>query len=145
MTHPHDDLRQLLMDQDFQAADRLTLAKLCQLTGPLAAKRGWLYFTEVDRIKTTDLQIMDELWQAYSGGKFGFSIQRVLWLRVGKDWEKLWPLIGWRQGNDFTRYPQGFTWDTTAPKGHLPSSNQLRGVRVLAALLTHPAWSEGKG
>jgi hypothetical protein len=29
----------------------------------------------------------------------------------------------------------------TAPVGHLPLSNQLRGVRVMEALLCHPAWT----
>ncbi|MGB0562323.1 MAG: GUN4 domain-containing protein, partial [Spirulinaceae cyanobacterium] len=32
-------------------------------------------------------------------------------------------------------------WDLTAPKGHLPLSNQLRGVRTFEAILNHPAWT----
>jgi GUN4-like len=70
-------------------------------------------------------------------------VQRELWLSVGKNWEKLWTQIDWKNGNNWTRYPQGFTWDLSAPKGHLPLSNQLRGVRVMAALLSHPAWGGG--
>jgi len=66
-----------------------------------------------------------------------------LWLAMGKNWEKLWSLIGWKQGNTWTRYPNEFIWDLTAPKGHLPLSNQLRGVRVISSLLNHPAWTKG--
>ncbi|PLZ94121.1 hypothetical protein CI594_16205, partial [Fischerella thermalis CCMEE 5196] len=44
------------------------------------------------------------------------------------------------KGNNWTRYPQEFTWDLSAPKGHLPLSNQLRGVRVIASIFAHPAW-----
>jgi hypothetical protein len=29
-----------------------------------------------------------------------------------------------------------------APQGHLPLSNQLRGVQAYNALLSHPAWSK---
>ncbi|MEO8890989.1 MAG: GUN4 domain-containing protein, partial [Coleofasciculaceae cyanobacterium] len=33
-----------------------------------------------------------------------------------------------------------FIWDLSAPRGHLPLSNQLRGVRPFAALMGHRAW-----
>ncbi|HEY9909867.1 MAG TPA: GUN4 N-terminal ARM-like repeat domain-containing protein [Thermosynechococcaceae cyanobacterium] len=134
-------LQKLLAQQDFLAADKLTLQNLCELASPAAVQRKWLYFTEVGQFPSLDLQTINALWLAHSGGKFGFSVQREIWLGTGKDWEKLWVKIGWKSGNIWTRYPQGFTWDLTAPRGHLPLSNQLRGVRTIAALLTHPAWS----
>jgi GUN4-like len=112
---------------------------MCELAG--AATQKWFYFTAVQSFPITDLQTINTLWLVHSEGKFGFSVQRELWLALGKDWEKLWTQIDWKNGNNWTRYPQGFTWDLSAPRGHLPLSNQLRGVRVMAALLAHPAWS----
>jgi len=137
----YQDLQLLLAQQDFEAADRLTLLKMCELAGEAAVQRKWIYFTEVDQFSVEDLQTIDTLWQVHSEGRFGFSVQRGLWLSVGKNWDKLWPKIGWKDGINWTRYPQGFTWDLTAPIGHLPLSNQLRGVRVMAALMAHPAWN----
>jgi hypothetical protein len=134
-------LQEQLVKQDFLSADRLTLEKLCELAGAAAVQRKWLYFSEVENFPLTDLQTIDRLWYIHSQGKFGFSVQRELWLSLGKNWEKLWPKIGWKTGNNWTRYPNEFTWDISAPKGHLPLSNQLRGVRVIASLLSHPAWS----
>lgn len=136
----YSPLQALLTQQDFQAADRLTLEKMCELAGDLAVQRKWLYFTEVEKFPATDLQTINLLWLVHSEGKFGFSVQRELWLSAGKNWEKLWYQIGWKNGNNWTRYPQEFTWSLDAPRGHLPLSNQLRGVRVIAALLAHPAW-----
>jgi GUN4-like/ARM-like repeat domain, GUN4-N terminal len=135
-------LQQLLAQQDFEAADRLTLQLMCQLAGESAVQRKWIYFTEVKSYPITDLQTIDALWLAHSNGKFGFSVQREIWLSVGKNWEKLWSKIGWKSGNNWTRYPNAFNWSLDAPKGHLPLSNQLRGVQVIAALLVHPAWSK---
>jgi hypothetical protein len=135
-------LQQLLTQQDFEAADRLTLQKLCELSGTTAVQRKWLYFTEVDSFPITDLQTINSLWLVHSEGKFGFSVQREIWLSVGKNWDQFWVKIGWKVSNTWTRYPQEFTWNLTAPRGHLPLSNQLRGVRVIAALLMHPAWTE---
>jgi hypothetical protein len=133
-------LQALLAKREFQAADRLTLEKMCELAGPMATQRKWLYFTEVESFPIPDLQTINTLWFVHSEGKFGFSVQRELWLSAGKNWEKLWYQIGWKTGNSWTRYPQEFNWGLDAPKGHLPLSNQLRGVRVIAALLNHPAW-----
>ncbi len=135
-------LQQLLAKQEFEAADKLTIQKLCELAGSAAVRRKWIYFTEIESLSSIDLQTIDALWLAHSGGRFGFSVQREIWLGVGKNWDKLWSKIGWKSGNNWTRYPNGFTWSLDAPRGHLPLSNQLRGVRVIAALLEHPAWFE---
>lgn len=137
----YSSLQHLLLQQDFLAADRLTLQKLCELAGAQAVQRKWLYFTEVENFPIPDLQTINSLWFLHSEGKFGFSVQREIWLSLGKDFLKFWPKIGWKSGNNWTRYPNEFTWDLSAPRGHLPLSNQLRGVRVIAALLSHPAWS----
>lgn len=134
------ELQALLAQQNFQSADRLTLEKMCELAGELAVQRKWIYFTEVTTFPIVDLQTINTLWLVHSEGKFGFSVQRELWLAAGKNWEKLWYQIGWKNGNVWTRYPQEFNWSLDAPRGHLPLSNQLRGVRVIAALLAHPAW-----
>ncbi|HEY9813107.1 MAG TPA: GUN4 N-terminal ARM-like repeat domain-containing protein [Candidatus Sericytochromatia bacterium] len=137
----YSPLQKLLAQQDFEDADRLSNLKLCELAGSDALQRKWLYFTEVENFPITDLQTINNLWLLHSEGKFGFSVQREIWLAVGKNWEKLWSKIGWKNGNAWTRYPNEFTWDLTAPKGHLPLSNQLRGVRVISSLLSHPAWT----
>ena len=138
-------LQELLSAGSWLEADRLSLQLLCRAAGEGAARRGWLYFSEVSRIPVEDLRTIDHLWRVASGDRFGYSVQRQLWLGVNRNWERLWPLIGWKQGYHWTRYPDEFTWDLSAPKGHLPLSNQLRGVRVLEELLTHKAWEEVSG
>ncbi len=137
----YQPLQKLLAQQEFQAADVLTLQNMCQLAGDSAKQRGWLYFTEVENFPMIDLKTINQLWLLHSEGKFGFSVQREMWLSLGKNFTKLWPKIGWKSGNNWTRYPQEFIWDLSAPRGHLPLSNQLRGSRVITSLLSHPAWS----
>ena len=138
----YHQLQQLLIEQDFQQADVVTIQKLCELAGASAMERKWLYFTEVDSFPITDLQTVDNLWKVYSENKFGFSVQRKIWLSVGKDFTKLWTKIKWKDGNNWTRYPNQFIWDLSAPRGHFPLSNQLRGVRTIAAIFNHPAWNQ---
>ena len=138
----YQSLQQLLAQQDFQGADVVTLQKMCELAGTAAVERKWIYFTEVVNLPVTDLTTLNRLWLMSSAGKFGFSVQRRIWLSVGKDYTKLWHKIGWKSGNSWTRYPKEFTWDISAPEGHLPLSNQLRGVRVIDAIFAHPAWTK---
>lgn len=138
------EVQAALVQQDFERADRLTLQKLCELASPMAVQRKWIYFTEVYAFPVIDLHTLDQLWLVYSAGKFGFSKQREIWLGVNKDWEKLWPKIAWKQDNLWTRYPGEFIWNLDAPVGHLPLTNQLRGVRVMDALMNHPAWTHSE-
>ena len=86
-----------------------------------------------------DLESLDRLWLAYSRGRFGFSVQGRLLAALDGQWERLWPRLGWKQDGVWTRYPGSFTWSLEAPEGHMPLINQLRGVRLMDALLRHPA------
>lgn len=136
----YTELQKLLVKQEYLEADRLTMQKLCEIVGAAATKRKWLYFSEVESIPVVDLQTINNLWLFNSQGKFGFSVQRELWLALNQEFPKLWEAINWKSGNNWTRYPQQFTWNLSAPKGHLPLSNQLRGVQVIKAIFAHPAW-----
>ena len=105
----YSNLQKLLTQREFEQADVMTMQKLCELAGASAVERKWLYFTEVDSLPIADLQTIDKLWRVHSEGKFGFSVQRKIWLSVGKDFNKLWPKIDWKEGNNWTRYPGEFT------------------------------------
>lgn len=137
----YQPLQQLLVDEAWEAADKLHNLKLCEAASESALARKWIYFTEVSIVAVADLRTLNALWVAHSGGKFGYSVQREIWLGSGKNWDKLWPKINWKEGITFTRYPGGFTWSLDAPRGHLPLTNQLRGVQAMNALLNHPAWT----
>ena len=132
-------LQQDLLHEDFQAADRTTSAVLRQLAGPDAEQRGYVYFSEVPEMLGADLTVIDRLWTAYSQGRFGFTTQARLLKALGGRYDLLWPRIGWKREGVWTRYPGAFTWSLEAPEGHMPLVNQLRGVRLMDALLNHPA------
>ena len=130
-----------LTSNNFKTANQLTQAYLGELAGlSRSDKRRWLYFTDVLNFPKQDLETIDMLWKIYSGGQFGFSIQRQIWLCNDKNWEKFWHTVGWKVNKKNMRYPNEFIWDSSAPAGHLPLFNQLRGVQVLGTLFMHPVW-----
>jgi hypothetical protein len=98
-----------------------------------------VYYSEVPPIAAVDLESLDRLWLTYSQGRFGFSVQLRLLRSCGDRWDLLWPKLGWKLNGTWTRYPGSFQWSLEAPEGHMPLVNQLRGVRLMDALLQHPA------
>ncbi len=132
-------LQQHLVNRAFEAADRCTSEHLRQLAGAAAMKRGYVYYSEVATMPAADLESLDRLWVCYSQGRFGFSVQARLLQVCDGQWERLWPRLGWKQDGTWTRYPGSFTWSLEAPEGHMPLVNQLRGVRLMDALMQHPA------
>jgi len=93
---------------------------------------------------------MDALWRAVSGGKYGFSAQREVWLNSRKRWDKFFKAIDWVQGEDnvYRKWPGEFDYSVPQPgsnrppKGHMPLTNALRGTQLFQAILEHPAWEE---
>ncbi|KEF43426.1 MAG: hypothetical protein ER33_01395 [Cyanobium sp. CACIAM 14] len=132
-------LQRQLMLQGFEEADRLTSEHLRQLAGEAAVARGYVYYSEVAAMPAADLESLDRLWVVYSQGRFGFSVQARLLQACQGQWERLWPRLGWKTEGTWTRYPSAFVWSLAAPEGHMPLINQLRGVRLMDALLQHPA------
>tara|TARA_Y100001968_G_scaffold232170_1_gene214961 strand:- start:16897 stop:17571 length:675 start_codon:yes stop_codon:yes gene_type:complete len=135
----YSSLQQKLLHENFQEADRLTSSFLRELSGSAAVERGYVYFSEAENIPDLDLLTIDRLWIAYSQGRFGFSVQARLLDSLGGRYEKLWPRIGWKNDGVWTRYPNSFNWTLSAPVGHMPLINQLRGVRLFDTVLNHSA------
>lgn len=143
LTYNYQPLQNLLIKQNFQEADKLTQQYLCKLAGlDHNSNRKWLYFTDIAIIPSADLLNIDLLWQIYSRGKFGFSIQRQIWMNNNRNWKIFWEKIGWTKKEIPCRYPLEFIWTLDAPAGHLPLFNQLRGMQVLSALFNHIIWQK---
>ena len=135
----YDPLQQHLLAEEYEEADRITSALLRQLAGEQAVRRGYVYFSEVAPMSGVDLTTLDRLWLVYSQGRFGFTVQWRLLQSFDGRYDQLWPRIGWKNEGVWTRYPGAFNWSLKAPEGHMPLINQLRGVRLMDALLNHPA------
>ena len=100
----------LLEAGEWEKADDEHRRLMCVLAGEEAEDREWVYFTEVADMPTTDLRTIDELWKHYSNGRFGFSVQRKIWVSQKRQWPKFFKKIDWTTGEngDYRKFPQEF-------------------------------------
>jgi hypothetical protein len=70
-----------LRSAEWEAADKETNRVMCEVAG--TQKEGYLLRSHIDNFPCADLQTIDRLWVKYSDGKFGFSVQKQIWLSVG--------------------------------------------------------------
>ncbi|WP_414530473.1 GUN4 domain-containing protein [Nodularia chucula] len=99
-------------------------------------KEGELTKEDYQNFPRKELQIMDQLWLKYSNGKFGFSVQKQIWLELGGKYNgqhydygtflKLVERVGWRRNRTNLSYDD-FTFSTNAPRGHLPTGELASG------------------
>ncbi len=129
----YTQLRNLLAAEEWKKADEETRAQMLK-GSKREEKGGWLDRGEIERFPWQDLRIINRLWVKYSNGRFGFSIQKQLWLSVyvtkNNDFEiekSLGDRVGWRVNNNWLNYEQ-LTFAPSAAEGHLSSTLHLVGV-----------------
>ncbi len=111
-------LQYLLAVQKWQEADVETWMVLCAALGKRA--KSYLFQDDIDNLPCADLLTIDRLWVKYSGGRFGFTVQKQIYESVNEDYGKFCSQVGWLTYNLHFR-PQGFKFTTWTPVGHLPS------------------------
>ena len=128
---------------EWEKADDEHRRLMCVLAGEDAEDRGWVYFTEARAFPVKDLKTIDNLWVHFSDGRYGFSVQRKIWVGQRRQWAKFFKQIDWTTGenNAYRKWPEEFIWKGDTAKGHMPLTNALRGTQLLEALLEHPAFA----
>lgn len=115
-------LRDLLAAGKWKEADEETRKVMLKAAG--REKEGSFDEDSINNFPCDDLRTIDQLWVKYSNGRFGFSIQKKIWLEVGGKVEyetecKLADRVGWRKGGEWLWY-EYLTFNMKAPYGHLP-------------------------
>ncbi|MCL2924425.1 MAG: GUN4 domain-containing protein [Trichodesmium sp. MAG_R04] len=63
-----------------------TWVVLCEALGK--RRKSYLFQDDIDNLPCEDLLTIDRLWVKYSGGKFGFRVQKQIYKRVNEDYGK---------------------------------------------------------
>jgi len=124
-------LKQLLEDKDWEQADRETLDRMLEAIGLKKWKKGSA--KDLKRLPDIDLQTIDELWFRASRGRYGFRVQKALYLELGgrldgkypgrRFWHHFCQELGWRSEKRWLD-PDQLSWTDNAVLGHLPCWRQ---------------------
>ena len=110
-------LKKLLETGKWRKADEHTWEILLQIA--VREDEGWLSAADIDSFPLTDLRTIDQLWQQYSSGRFGLTVQHQIWESVGGKYTELCDRVGWRVKENWKYYSE-LSWGENAPAGHLP-------------------------
>ncbi|NER03251.1 MAG: protein kinase [Okeania sp. SIO3C4] len=114
-------LENFLSSDKFKEADQETLRILLSLVG--REKQYWFNLKDIENIPCKDLDKINQLWIYYSNGKFGFSIQKQIWIELGGKpgiydvtiADIFLKQVGWGE-----KYKEDIIYKISAPDGHLP-------------------------
>ncbi len=120
------ELEKLLAAKQWEKADKETFAILLNLCGSENSPDGyWVNEKNIKNIKFSDLNHINYLWYKYSNGRFGYSIQKLIWQRIIKsydidnisndEWYNFCEHLGWN--NCFP----ALNFTDNATEGHLPA------------------------
>ncbi|HEY9604191.1 MAG TPA: GUN4 domain-containing protein [Allocoleopsis sp.] len=111
----------------WREADEETGNLLLEVTG--RKDRGYLNPEDIEKFPCEDLRIINQLWVKFSGGKFGFSVQKQIYVETGnkldrqfykQEFEIYGDYVGWRKKEKWLEYAE-LNFSLTAKKGHLPA------------------------
>lgn len=122
----YSELSDLLKDGHWKSANRATYELMLGVVGRESG--DYLRTDELLNFPCDALRIIDLLWLKYSNERFGFSVQKKIYVECGamldgkypgdKIWHQFGDRVGWRVNRTFSY--GNLTFDACAPTGHLP-------------------------
>ncbi|HEY9807869.1 MAG TPA: serine/threonine-protein kinase [Halomicronema sp.] len=152
------ELQDLLSEGKWQQADQKTADLMLEIAE--REQEGYLYPEDIEDFPCEDLQIIDKLWVKYSNGRFGFSVQKIIWEKLGEittaenydldTWFTFAECVGWKTEktdwflffeigttSEWKNYYELIFSEDKAPKGHLPCLGEpsLRAIELLSIFI----------
>jgi hypothetical protein len=145
----YQKLEELLKAQQWQEADDETYRLMITTVGK--AEGQWFETEDLLNFPCKDLKAIDGLWVKYSQGKFGFSVQKQIYVDCGarldgnypgdKIWEAFCDRVGWRIQGKYVSYHSLKANLSLSPAGEFPVGGGGVGLErvgmVMGSLLSH--------
>jgi hypothetical protein len=122
-------LEELLQKQQWKEADQETYRLMITAVGKEEGQ--WFEEEELLNFPCDALRAIDGLWVKYSQGRFGFSVQKQIYVECGgkldgeepsqKVWEVFGDRVGWKQNGNWMNYTEiSKQISLSSPKGIFP-------------------------
>ncbi|MEA5451205.1 GUN4 domain-containing protein [Leptolyngbya sp. CCNP1308] len=135
----YQNLRNLLKAGKWREADQETYRLMIITVGK---KEGqWFDRKDLEKFPCEDLRTLDQLWVKYSNGKFGFGVQKQIYVETGnlldgeyheENWKAFCDCVGWRKGGKYLVYSDLKANSSLSPTGEFPRF--CRGMNFVISL-----------
>ena len=139
-------LRDFLKSGQWKEADQETDRRMLEAVGH--RESYWIRKEELLNFPCSDLCTIDAMWVKYSNGKWGFSIQKHIYVECGATldgkypgdqvWENFCRRLGWKEKNGHVRYSDLKFDLNMSPYGQLPtlwgSVGGISGLSLVSAM-----------
>jgi hypothetical protein len=115
-------LHKLLAAGSWKAADGETADVMLKACG--REKERTFQKKDIENFPCAVLRTIDKLWFKYSHGRFGLSIQKLIWQEVNENYQAFGDRVGWRVKGKWIYYSE-LTFSLDAPLGHLSGATPV--------------------
>ncbi|OCR01782.1 serine/threonine protein kinase [Oscillatoriales cyanobacterium USR001] len=122
----YTNLQHLLAAKKWKEADWETWVVLSQALGKRT--KGYIHPNEIEGLPCADLGTINGLWVKYSGGQFGYTVQKQIYDGVDGDYGQFCDRVGWLTYNPHNA-SEYLIFRLNAPLGHLPSRIWVTGLK----------------
>jgi hypothetical protein len=132
----YQKLEELLKVQQWREADTETYRLMITTVGKEEGQ--WFDPEDLLNFPCEDLKAIDGLWVNYSQGKFGFSVQKQIYVDCGakldgkypgdKIWNEFSDRVGWRKGGNYLNYSDLTANPSLSPTGEFPGAGVEQGL-----------------
>lgn len=124
-TEQYKKLNMLLKAENWKEADLETKYLMLKISSRI--DKGWLNESAMVNFPLEDIKIINQLWLEHSSGRFGFSVQKRIYLETGNQpgrydretYNNFAEVVGWREDTVWKNYSD-LEFSLSAPDGHLP-------------------------
>ncbi|NJR76844.1 MAG: GUN4 domain-containing protein, partial [Scytonema sp. CRU_2_7] len=124
-TEQYKKLNMLLKAGKWKEADLETKYLMLKISNRF--DKGWLDESAIANFPLHDLKMINQLWLEHSSGRFGFSVQKRIYLDTGNQpreynqetYDRFGEVVGWRDDRIWKNYFD-LEFSLSAPEGHLP-------------------------
>lgn len=113
----YSKLEKLLAGGKWRQADQRTWDMMLRVTN--REDQGFLNPEDIEMFPTTDLLTIAWLWEHYSGGLFGLTIQKQIWENSHNNYTDFCDRVGWKVKDNWLYYEE-LNCSLEAQQGHLP-------------------------
>jgi hypothetical protein len=147
-TSRYQQLEEYLQNQQWKEADQETYRLMITAVGKEEGQ--WFDREDLLNFPCEDLRAIDQLWVKYSQGRFGFSVQKKIYVECGATldgrypgegiWNKFGERVGWRKNGTWQRR-RDLNISLSSPQGIMPLPREggyeligVNGFRIVSSL-----------